>query len=173
MFHHRGVSLVELLVVMSAASIILSLSAGLIHRAMHAETKARALTAVERAAIRLSHAFRHDVNRASDAVMNSAQLRDRAFIHLQSKNGGSVEYRRDERTIYRLQYDGERIVAREQFVFAADFDLQSHVENSRLIELTLTSAQRELSHDQTQLIQRAHQLPVYLQVVAALERGGQ
>ena len=46
--HRRGVSLVELLVVMSAATVILTLSTGLIHRIMHAQSKARVLADMER-----------------------------------------------------------------------------------------------------------------------------
>src|SRR5437762_4378350 len=118
---HRGVSLVELIVVMSAASVILSLSAGLIHRIMHAETAARSLATVERTSLRLAAALRRDVNAATRAITDQAQLADGAFLRLGYLAGSRIEYRRVDETIHRLELDGDRIVARDQFPFAANF----------------------------------------------------
>lgn len=62
-WYRRGVSLIELLVVMSAATVILTLSTGLIHRIMHAQSKARGLAEIERTTLRLGNRFRRDVHR--------------------------------------------------------------------------------------------------------------
>src|SRR4051812_16828060 len=110
---HRGVSLVELIVVMSAASVILSLSAGLIHHIMHAETAARSLATVERTSLRLAAALRRDVNAATSAITDTAQLADSFFLRLDSSAGSRIDYRHEDQTIHRLELDGDRVVARE------------------------------------------------------------
>ena len=168
----KGVSLVELMIVMSAASIILSLSAGLIHRVMHAETKARKLAAVERTSLRLSDAVRRDVHSAARAVTDPEQLADGVFLRLETSSTSRIEYRREEQTIHRLQLDNDRVIAREQFVFPSAFELQIRSETPGLVVLTLASCKPDNADQPDVAIRLAKSFAVDLQVVAAL-RGGQ
>jgi prepilin-type N-terminal cleavage/methylation domain-containing protein len=169
----NGVSLIELIVVMSAASIILSLSAGLIHRVMHAETKARSLAAIERTSLRLADAVRRDVHSAAHAVTDAGQLADGAFLQLETSDNGHIEYHREEQTIHRLQLDNDRIIAREQFVFPSDFDVQLRSETSGLVALTLTSHKPDSISRPEDPIRLATSFAIDLQVVAALRGAGQ
>jgi prepilin-type N-terminal cleavage/methylation domain-containing protein len=166
-----GVSLIELIVVMSAASIILSLSAGLIHRAMHAETRARNLAAVERTSLRLSAAVRRDIHSAVTAATDSTQLADGIFLRLDTSTAQRIEYRRDGRAIHRLQFEHDAVVAREQFAFPSDFNLQMRSETPALLTFTLTSPRLSGPPEPEDAIQIAKSFAVNLQVVAAL-RGG-
>jgi hypothetical protein len=172
MSRRNGVSLVELIVVMSGASIILSLSAGLIHRVMHAETKARNLAAVERTSLGLTDAVRRDVHRAANAVVDAEQLTDGVFLQLQTSSTGRAEYRRESQTIHRLQLDSHQIIAREQFLFPSDFDLQVRSEKPGIVVLTLTSHKPDNPDPPEDAIRLAKSFAIDLQVVAAL-RGGQ
>ena len=167
-----GVSLVELIVLMSAASVILSLSAGLIHRMMHAESRARSVAAVERTSLRLAEALRRDIHAASSAVTDPSQLTDGAFLRLESAEKGRIDYRLEDLTIHRLQLDAEQIVAREQFLFPTDIELKILPEGSRLLVLILTSSKRSVDEPEDP-VRLAHALPVDLQIIAALQRGAQ
>jgi prepilin-type N-terminal cleavage/methylation domain-containing protein len=176
-----GVSLIELLVVMSATSIILSLSAGLIHRIMHAESKARSLGTIERTSLRLANTFRRDVHDASNAITDRAQLTDGAFVRLNSSGGKRIEYRREQRVIRRIQLDGERIVVRDEFAFPTDFEMNLQYDGSRLLVLAVSSQKenprnespREESRSDKPIdpVRLAHALTVNLEVAAALGRG--
>ena len=65
MTHRRAASLAELLVIMSACTIILTTSVQLIHRAMHSQSASRVFFDCERSAQRLSQQFRSDVHEAT------------------------------------------------------------------------------------------------------------
>ncbi len=164
-----GVSLVELLVVMSAATVILTLSTGLIHRIMHAQSKARVLADLERTTLRLSNDLRRDVHQATQATTEKAQLGKGAFLQLQLADGNALEYRREETTIQRVQLDGSRTIAREEFAFGGDFELTAEVEDGRLVVLSLVSRREEMPSEPGRIV---NDTPVDLQLVAALGRGG-
>lgn len=168
----RAVSLVELLVVMSAATVILTLSTGLIHRIMHAQSKARALADVERTTLRLADSFRRDVHEATQATADKTQLADGSFLRLQLADGSTLEYRRDETTIRRVPLDGSHTIAREEFSFGEDFELEVNVESSRVVVLSITS-RRLRKNDAVEKPERiTNDIPVDLQVVAALGQRG-
>jgi hypothetical protein len=64
----RGISLVELMLTLSACCVILTMSAALIHRALHAQSKSRRFFDGERNAQRLGESFRRDVHAATSAA---------------------------------------------------------------------------------------------------------
>ncbi len=169
---HSGVSLVELLVVMSAATVILTLSTGLIHRIMHAQTKARWLADVERTTLRLSNDVRRDVHLATQATTDKSQLGNGSFLRLQLADGNTLEYRREETTIQRIQLDGSRTIAREEFAFGQEFELEANLEEGRLVVLSVTSRGHRNRNNSDEPSRIADEIPVDLQVVAALGRGG-
>lgn len=167
-----GVSLVELLVVMSAATVILTLSTGLIHRLMHAQSKARALADVERTTLRLGNDFRRDVHQALRAVTDKSELAGGVFIRLENVDGSWAEYRLEETTIRRVQAVSDRVVAHEEYSFGEEFALDAQVENERLVTLTITSRGRDDADADANVRQSIDGAKVDLQVVAALGQRG-
>jgi hypothetical protein len=114
----RGISLVELLVVMSGCTLVLSTSAMLIHRAMRAHSETRHFFDNERAAQRLSRQFRADARHAKDAEIQGPQLEQGIVARITLEDGGTVEYRHDARApaeVVRVQTLDEGVVLHESF----------------------------------------------------------
>lgn len=172
MLKRCGVSLVELLVVMSAATVILTLSTGLIHRLMHAQSKARALADVERTTLRLGNDFRRDVHQALRAMTDKSGLASGGFIRLENVDGSQIEYHAENTTIRRVQLLSGGVVAREEYSFAGECELDAHVESERLVTLTITSRGRDDADADANVQQSIDGAKVDLQVVAALGRRG-
>lgn len=70
----RGISLIEVLIIISAGSTVVTLSALLIHRTMQTHARAEAFHADEAAAWRLSAQLRLDTAAASEALYRDATL---------------------------------------------------------------------------------------------------
>ena len=68
MTKRRGVTLTELLVVLSVCSVVMTISIALIQRAMHAERRSRTFFNLQRSSLRLADQFRADVRQASAIV---------------------------------------------------------------------------------------------------------
>jgi len=171
-WYRRGVSLVELLVVMSAATVILTLSTGLIHRIMHAQSKARVLADGERTTLRLGDRFRRDVHQATHVTVDKSQLADGSFLRLHLADGSTLEYRREATTIRRVQRDGSSTIAQDEFSFGEGFEVEVNGENGRVVVLSITSRRLRTNDavDQPERITNA--IPVDLQVVAAIGQRG-
>ncbi len=137
----RAVSLVELLVVMSACSVILSMSGVLVHRAMHAQSKTRSFFDVERSAWRLSDQFRRDVHQAIGLVAGDAELGEGVFLRIQLPDDQSVEYRRQEGNVQRVLSRNAAGVSHEEFLFPPAIELAIREEESpRRLTLSITTA---------------------------------
>ena len=74
-----------------AASIILTMSAGLVHRAMHAQSATRAFFDGERSALRLSEQFRADVHQAATATVEAPARNDGVFLRLRLAGDQAIE----------------------------------------------------------------------------------
>jgi hypothetical protein len=137
----RGISLIEMLIVITGCAGILSLSAVLLHRGMRAQEDTRYFFAVERAAWRLAEQFREDAHRADAVVLEDSRLDDGAFIVMQFADGESVEYRRQGAQIVRiLSHDGDA-TATEQYSLASVSELVLREEQSpRRLILTVESS---------------------------------
>jgi hypothetical protein len=170
----HAVSLVELLVVMSACSIILTMSAGLIHRAMHNYAKTREFFDTERSALRLSAQFRRDVNRATAAELDRANLDEGAFLRLEMTEGDTVQYAHHHGGVLRVLLQSSTIMAREEFRIspAAELTLREEGSPSRLILSAITKAART-STEVNALPADIHRLPVSFEVQACLGRDRQ
>ena len=134
----RGISLVELLLTLSACTVILTMSAGLIHRAMHAQTKARLFFDVERSACRLGDSFRRDVHAAHSAAVGD-EAGGGVLLRLQLAGGQFVEYRQTAGRVERLWHVDGNVRAREMFVFPRDTRLQAQQESPRLLILSIAA----------------------------------
>lgn len=137
----RGVSLIEMLTVMTGCAALLSLSAVLLHRSMHWQEQSRYFFAVERAALRLADQFREDVHRAKAVQLDEGELADGGFVQLQLPDGETVEYRRQGAEIVRVLSRNGELKATERYTLAAPGELELREEQSpRRLVLTFESS---------------------------------
>lgn len=113
MRRHRGYSLVELLVILSAASTVLTVSVLLIHRTVQSASRTRAFHAEEATAWRLSSQLRRDAAGATEIDVERADEGVAASIRLATDY--PIEYRFAGPQVERTQtLDGNR-ESRETF----------------------------------------------------------
>ena len=113
----RGVSLVELLVVMTACSAVLALTSQLVCRVMRIQVESRAHADVERNAMRLSEQFRRDVHQAVSAETQRTEPVEPVLVQLRFSDGRQVEYSQQDGQLLRLGTGGGIPDSREEFVF--------------------------------------------------------
>jgi hypothetical protein len=166
----NGISLAELVVVMSAATVILTISASLLHRIMLAHSVARAFTDVERTSLRLANTFRSDVHQAISATTIEPLPAEGPCLRLQLPSNQRLEYRREDGAILRLLLDGERTIAREMFDFRQEIEVASQKDGPRLLTLSINSRQPGATSEDSSLLSHAHAVPVRLRVEAVLHR---
>ena len=139
----RGHSLVELIVIMSAASTVLTISAVLIHRTMHLASRTRAFHAEEATAWRLSALLRSDAAGAEsiDAASDDAQV----TITLHDAKDEPVVYRFNGSQVERTQQlDADR-EARESFDLPSVAGWRAEpVDNSAALRIEATPSQLPL-----------------------------
>jgi len=164
----RGISLLELLLTMSACTVILTMSVALIHRAMHAQSKARTFSDVERSALRLSESFRRDVHAASSAATDEDAGGADVFLRLQLPGGQSVDYRQAAGRVQRLWYVDGSVRAREAFVFSDQTRLMAQKESPRLVILSIVPQVDPAGPADRPLA--AYTMPAILRVEAVLGR---
>jgi hypothetical protein len=136
----RAVSMIELLIVMSACTIVLTLSSALVVRAMRTHAHSRANCDAERNALRLSSQFRRDVHAAQSAVADSNAQRGDSFLSMQFPEDQQVEYSIVGGTVLRLMSLDGKSTAREEFAFPAGSELTiRELESPRRIALTMVN----------------------------------
>jgi hypothetical protein len=111
----RASSLVEIVVVLTALSAILTTSAVLLHRAMHLHGKSRSFLSAQRSALRLSDQFRQDTHRA-EAVLEDDPL-DKGAIRLRLAEAQIVEYRHEAGVVRRALSREDKLISREEYAF--------------------------------------------------------
>lgn len=162
----RGVSLLEVVLLLSTATVVLTMSGQLIHRILHAQSRAKALLAVERDALRLTAQFRHDVRTASDADFDPADSDQRMTLLVNEDQ--RIEYRLAGGQVRRVLVEGEQGVAQEEFNFSlGTIGTFSELESPRRMVLSLeTPAVADL--DGQASISPRYLAPVCLRVEACL-----
>src|SRR5215213_9134199 len=100
----RAISLIELLAVLSGCSVVLGLTASLLHQTMRAQSHTRDFFDVERNAQRLARQFRRDVHAAAaDSIdVDAADADDGELLRIQLPDGQSVAYQRAAEKIIRI-----------------------------------------------------------------------
>ena len=135
-----AVSIAELLVVMSACSIILTMSAALIHQAMRTQSDARAFYDAERSALRLARQFRHDVHNATAASADGGDRGESVLLKLQLQDGRTVEYGHSAGKVLRVLSQQGRAAGYEEFAFSSPIELDiGQAESPLRITLTITT----------------------------------
>jgi hypothetical protein len=180
----RGVSLMELMIVLSAASTIITTSALVLHKMMRAQEQTRYFFENERAVERLARQFRRDVHDADgveilieDSDINSQNgdaQNGEVLLTLTASDGRAIEYVRTVAGIVRSERRGDGPLAREEFAIAPAARV-TIVENSMPRSLTLTIASNPADFI-PRLGDRAptiRETPVSMQVVAVIGRDAQ
>jgi prepilin-type N-terminal cleavage/methylation domain-containing protein len=113
----RGMSLVELLAAMTAASVVIATSAVLVHRSFTFEARSRQVLADERAALTLARQFRADVH-AAPAVQSEPGLEAKQPLVAFDGPAGRVTYQAVGSRLVRLVEPLAGAVGREDYVFS-------------------------------------------------------
>jgi hypothetical protein len=140
MSHRRAASLAELLVILSACTVILTTSVTLIHRAMHSQSASRVFFDCERSALRLSQQFRRDVHEANSATIENGSASSDPMLRLTFADDQTVEYRRAKDNVVRLVTQHSRAVSHDEFTFRSPLAWTLRQEDSpRRLILSLTA----------------------------------
>ncbi|TWU28054.1 prepilin-type N-terminal cleavage/methylation domain-containing protein [Bythopirellula polymerisocia] len=108
MIRRKGFTLVEVMAAISVGSVLLVLSLGVVHRALNLESNSRDQARVSHSLTRLSHDFRHDVQRAMDV-----DLGQEAALVLSMANESTVTYTIAEKYLLREQVLDDGVAQRE------------------------------------------------------------
>lgn len=167
----RGVSLSELLVVMTACSALLTLSSGLVCRMMRVHIDARAYNDAERNAARLSESFRRDVHRAQSISRPLATRRDAALLTFEFSDGRKGIYSRQNGTVLREESGADRPISRDEFDLppACELEIEELDTPSRIV-LTVSSDLRAQLHEDPRVQPVGKLVPINLRAEAVVGR---
>lgn len=167
----RGISMVELLAVLSGCSVILTTSGMLIHRAMHAQSQTRHYFDVERAAWRLSDQFRRDVHQALSATSGEAEADENVLLQLDLGDGESISYQRSKERVTRILSRNSRVAVTEDYLLTFDMEVKVSEESSPTgYVLTVEGNVRESSPGVRRRPASIREAPLSLRVEAVLNR---
>jgi type II secretory pathway component PulJ len=133
----RGISLVELIVVMTGCAVLLSLSAAFLQRVMHAQMRSRVDADLQRTLLRLDQSVRNDIHTATAAEIDPAKLNEGAILRLELPDAAAIEYRRQESGLLRVQLARGEITSRETFSFPREIEPEITRPQPRLIVLAI------------------------------------
>lgn len=170
----RGVSLSELLVVMTACSALLTLSSSLVCRMMRLHVDSRAYESAERNANRLADNFRRDVHRAQFITRDPATGRDAVLMQVELSDGRNAKYSWQDGTVLREESGAERPAARDEFELPAACDLTiGELDAPRRLVLTVSSDLKARLQEDPRVRPVGHLIPIHLQVEAVVGRDAQ
>ncbi len=168
-----ALSLIELMAVASACSVVLTVSTVLLHRVMRTQSEACSFSDAERSAERLSLQLRQDVHQATVAELSNSNLKEGVFLRLQLPNGRSVEYSRAEGNVLRVLSQKDKVAAREEFAFPQPTELAVQKQDSpKRILLSITTPAPEAIAGDAQRLRSYRAVPVSLQVEVCTNRDG-
>jgi hypothetical protein len=164
----RGISILELMVVLSASTVVLTLSSVLLQRVMRIHIQSRADSGVERTTLRLSDRFRDDVHQARSAETDRAILGEHVVLRLANGADRHVEYSYDDGILLRSMPKSDGQISREEFVFPAGsvVKIESQDAPQRLV-MTIT-APRDSDSEKQQLPAARLTIPLSMQVEAVI-----
>jgi type II secretory pathway pseudopilin PulG len=167
MRRRRGFSLVELLVVLSSVTVLLSLTAVLLTRAMRSQAETRHYFESQRHALALSEQFRRDVHAAKSVELDAAALNKNELVRLTLDENGTVAYLRDERGLTRVLTRSDGAIAREEYDLggAVESTVQRESSPARLVLSVTATGDITLKPDEPPA--RIREMPAVFQVDAA------
>lgn len=115
MRRRTGFTLVETLVGISVSSVLMVVSLGVVHRVLNLEANSRDEIRVGRSLTRLSHDFRHDVQRAV-----AVEVEQEAELMLTLADGSSISYHLTEEYLLRERHVDDAVTQRETYDLPRD-----------------------------------------------------
>jgi hypothetical protein len=169
--NRRGISLAEMLVVMTAFTVAFSLSGQLLTRVFRIYCRSQDHADVERSALRLSTQFRRDVHQADTAITETSATDDGVFLRLSMSDGSQLDYSYRGGAIVRQRTGDGELAAREEFKFPEILDVvvQRLGRPSRL-ELTLTAVRTLAYANPEEPAVRVSRNPINVHVETVLGR---
>jgi prepilin-type N-terminal cleavage/methylation domain-containing protein len=113
----RGVSLVEMLVVITIAAVMVGLAATTMHLLLAAEHEATRSMRFSASVTRLSRAFRDDLHAARDVELPLPEPGKPATLVAAADDGRRIRYELDANRATRVELDGADETQREMFYF--------------------------------------------------------
>jgi type II secretory pathway pseudopilin PulG len=108
-------SLVELITALGGVTLLLSLTAVLLTRAMRSQTETRRFFDAQRHALALNRQYRDDVHQARSAELDQAKLDAGELVRLTQENNKTVTYQKTDRGVARVLSRDGRPAAREEY----------------------------------------------------------
>ena len=165
----RAISLIELLAVLSGCSVILGLTASLLHQTMRAQSHTRDFFDVERNAQRLARQFRSDVHAAAaDSIeADLADAGDGVLLQIELPDGRSIAYQHTAEKIIRIASQADGPTAREEYALSESMEIVvRELDAPQRFELSITSSPPQPSKDAPPSPASIRATPVHLQVEA-------
>lgn len=121
----RGVTLVELLLTITASTMAVGVAGSLLHRALRLESASRGVMQGERTALVLARRFRDDVRTARTVACTADGLPEGVVLRVQPAGEGEIVYRAARGGLVREETLPAGRVAREAFSFPAAVRFES------------------------------------------------
>jgi hypothetical protein len=121
----RGVTLLELLLTITATTVIMGVAGSLLHRSLRLEAASRGVMQAERTALVLARRFREDVRTARGVAGTTDGLPDGIVLRVQPAAEGEIVYRAVAGSLVREETLPAGRVAREAFAFPAAVRFQA------------------------------------------------
>lgn len=138
MKNRTAMSLLELLVIMSAATVVLTLTGVLMQRAMHEQMLSRARVDAENTALRLADQFRRDVHDARETLLDQSHTQAGDFLKLMGAEGRAVTYARKNGSVHRRETGGTLPERHEEYSFSPGVELKiNRLESPPRLSLTI------------------------------------
>lgn len=167
-----GVSLPELMLLMSLATVVLTMSAQLIQRFYRAHGRATEFYNLERSQRRLARQFRSDVHAARTASLPDGA--DRPLLSLQGESGDEVAYQFTRRKLLRTARRNGQVTARDEYGYPAGTDWRVlELDNPRRLLLELFALEPQEQAGKTASRLPPSFVPACLRVEACLARDSQ
>lgn len=174
MRRRRGISLIELLAVLSGCSVVLGLTASLLHQTMRAQSHTRDFFDVERNAQRLARQFRSDVHAAAaDSIddVDAEGVSNGELLRLRLPDGQTIAYQRAAEKIIRIASRADGPTAREEYALSESMEIDVRkLDAPQRYALSITSMPPQPSKEAPPSPASIRATPVNLEVEAAPAR---
>jgi hypothetical protein len=174
MRRRRGISLIELLAVLSGCSVVLGQTASLLHQTMRAQSHTRDFFDVERNAQRLARQFRSDVHAAAADSIDDVDAEGASageLLRLQLPDGQTIAYQRAAEKIIRVASQADGPTAREEYALSESMEIDvRELDGPLRYALSITSTPPQPSKVAPPSPARIRATPVNLEVEAAPAR---
>lgn len=123
--HRRGMTLVEVLLTITASTMVVGVAGGLLHRGLRLEAASRETLHGERTALVLARQFRADIRAARTVACTADGLPADVVLRVQPAGEGAIVYRAARGGLVREQPLPTNRMAREAFSFPAAVRFES------------------------------------------------